>query len=248
MNGELNMKFQISLFGDFSLLTPTEENIKKCIEGFFAHGLLPGNLQEFDPQTNKMEARLSLQSMRNGLNVNVLKNRIDFIAIPLPGTPSASLSLELFFKEVVNISDLVKETFDVTFKRIGVVTEKFLKEMSEEKIEELRKSFTRESFDIFPKLNKIEWNVRNIVSDHFPAPVDRETNIIYALTKVKVQMGDASGHKEFDTLHLNIDINIPSEKRNTTLTRESIESFLNKALEIHNQIYKGLTGVIYGAD
>ena len=195
-----------------------------------------------------MEARLSLQSMRNGLNVNVLTNRIDFIAIPLPGSPAASLPLEKFFEEVVKISELLKNTFDTTFKRIGVVVEKFLKEMTEEKLEQLRRSFTSESFDIIPNSKSIEWNVRNVVSSNFAEPVNQAVNIIYSLAKVKVQMGDANGHKEFDTLHLSIDINIPTEKRNTTLSRESIDSFLIKSLETQSQIYKGLTEVIYGAN
>lgn len=247
MNGELNMKFQVSFYGDFSLLTPTEDNIKKCIEGFFTHGLLPGNFQEFDAQTNKMEARLSLQSMRNGLNVNIQTGRIDFIAIPLPGTPAASLSIDKFYEEVFKISELIKNIFDLKFKRIGAISEKFLKEMTEEKLEQLRQLFISESFTVYPKLKTAEWNLRTVLTSHFPEPVGQDANIIYNLAKVKVQMGDANGHKEFETLHLSIDVNIPTEKRNADFSSESTKVFLNKTLEIQREIYEGLAGVIYGA-
>ncbi|MBX8625795.1 hypothetical protein K4754_27440 [Pseudomonas glycinae] len=242
------MKFQVSLFGDFSLLTPTEDNIKKCIEGFFASGLLPGNLQEFDPQSNKMEARLSLQSMRNGITVNVLRNRIDFLATPLPGSPAASLKLENFFQEVIKFSDLLKNTFDVSFKRPGVIVEKFLKELSEERLDEIRRTFIQDSFSVIPDANVAEWNIRNVSSCQFAEPVNQEANVIYSIAKVKVQMGDATGHREFDTLHLSVDINIPTEKRNANLSREYLESFLAKAQEMHSIVYKGLTAVIYGAN
>lgn len=248
MNGELNMKFQVSLFGDFSLLTPTEDNIKKCIEGFFSSGLLPGNLQEFDPQSNKMEARLSLQSMRNGITVNVLRNRIDFTATPLPGTPAASLKLDTFFQEVVKFSILLKNTFDVTYKRPGVIIEKFLKELSEEKLDELRKSFIKDTFSVIPDAHVIEWSIRNVSSCKFPEPVDQDANVIYNIAKVKVQMGDATGHREFDTLHLSVDINVPVEKRNSSLSQDYIESFLAKTQETYTQVYNGLTAVIYGAN
>lgn len=248
MNGELNMKFQVSLFGDFSLLTPTEDNIKKCIEGFFASGLLPGNLQEFDTQSNKMEARLSLQSMRNGITVNVLRSRIDFIATPLPGTPAATLTLDSFFHEVVKITELLRNTFDVTFKRPGVVIEKFLKELSEDRLDELRRLFIQDSFSVVPEATVKEWNIRNVSACMFPEPVSQEANIIYSIAKVKVQMGDANGHREFDTLHLSVDINIPVEKRNANLSRDQIESFLRTTHEMHTKVYNGLTAVIYAAN
>lgn len=248
MNGELNMKFQVSLFGDFSLLTPTEENMKKCIEGFFASGLLPGNLQEFDTQTNKMEARLSLQSMRNGITVNVLRNRIDFIATPLPRTPAATLTLENFFQEVIKYSELLRNTFDIIYKRPGVVVEKFLKELSEERLDELRRSFIQDSFNVIPETSVSEWNVRNVFTSQIPEPVNQEANIIYSIAKVQVQMGDATGHREFDTLHFSVDINVPAEKRNANISRDYIESFLEKFQETYAQIYKGLTKVIYGAN
>lgn len=247
MNGELNIKFQVSIYGDFSSLSPTEENIKKCIEGFFTHGLLPGNLQEFDTQSNKLEARLSLQSMRNGMNVNILKNRIDFTVTPIPGTPAALTTIEKFFEESTKISGQLKEIFELKYRRVGVIIEKFLGEMSQERTEELRSSFIQKTFFIFPELKTEEWSVRHVAREEFPAPVSQGVNIIYNLSKVKVEMGDSSGRKEFDTLLLSIDINIPLEKHNSGLSSEALENFLNKTLETQQKIYDNLTGVVHGA-
>lgn len=248
MNGELNMKFQVSLFGDFSLLTPTEDNIKKCIEAFFSKGLLPGNFQEFDARSNKMEPRLSLQSMRNGITINVASNRVDFLANPLPGTPAASLTLRSFFDEVVVISKLLGETFGLTFKRIGVVSEKFFKEMSVQQIEEARKKFVNDSFNVLQEQNVTEWNVRNIILKTFPEPVDQDVNVIYNLGKVKVQIADANGHNEYDTLLLSVDINTAAEKKLSSLSNESISYFVDESLNIEKTLNERLSGVIYGAD
>ncbi|MBO1537572.1 hypothetical protein [Pseudomonas sp. OA65] len=242
------MKFQVSLFGDFSLLTPTEDNIKKCIEGFFSSGLLPGNLQELNLQTNKMEPRLALQSMRNGLSVNILLNRIDFVATPLPGSPSASLTMEVFFDEVRKIAEQLRKTFEITYKRMGVVCDKFLQEMSEDQLQQLRKVFIKEAFDVIPDASIVEWSVRNVALIAFADPVNQEVNAIYNLSKVHVQLNDASGNREFDTLLLNIDINIPTEKRIANLSAEFIDTFLTKTLEIQGNINKGIGEVIQRAN
>ncbi|WP_440089728.1 hypothetical protein [Pseudomonas fragariae (ex Marin et al. 2024)] len=248
MNGDINTKYQVSLFGDFSLITPTEEIVKKCIELFFVSGLLPTNAQELDTNTNKMEPRLSLQSMRNGLNINILSNRIDFLVTPVPGSPAASLDIKSFFQEVVTIADKLKTEFDLTFKRIGAISEKFLREMAEEKLESLRKLFIQDTFDFIPQAKPSEWNVRSVGAMQFEDPINQSINVIHSLAKVNVQISDNTGHREFDTLHVSIDVNIPVEKRTSNLSSDQIDKFLKKTSEVQKQILDGLAKVIESAE
>lgn len=245
MKGETNLKIQVSLFGDFSHITPTEEIIKNCISAFFQLGMLPtGNVQEIDPSTNRLEPRLSLQSMRNGLSVNFLTNRIDFMVMPIQGTPAASVTTEMFCAQVLEIASSLYKILDISFKRVGYVNEKFLTPLSPEKLETLRRIFTNDSFDIFPERHAVEWGVRNVVSDTFNRSAESEVNIIYSLSKVKVQMGDLNGHREFETLHLTTDINTLQDKKFVS-SNEALGDFLSQAVDREKAIYKGLTAVIY---
>ncbi|CAI8837430.1 hypothetical protein [Pseudomonas sp. IT-P260] len=245
MKGETNLKIQVSLFGDYSNITPTEEIIKNCISAFFQHGMLPsGNVQEMDPNTNRLEPRLSLQSMRNGVSVNFLSNRIDFLVMPVPNSPGAAVTSELFFDQVNQITSSLTTVLGITFNRIGFVSEKFLAPMSTEKLEELRKKFITEAFTLFPDKSVTEWNVRNVVADHFDKNIDQEVNVIYNISKVKVQFGDSNGVREFETLHLTTDINTPLEKR-VTASLATLSDFLQQSLDRERAIYKGLTAVAY---
>lgn len=245
MKGETNLKIQASLFGDFSHITPTEEVVKNCISAFFQLGMLPtGNIQEIDPSTNRLEPRLSLQSMRNGLSVNFLNNRIDFIAMPISGTPGASITIETFCTQVLEISSSLYKILDIPFKRVGFVTEKFLAPLPPEKLEALRRVFTNDAFNIFPEKHALEWGMRNVVADSFKGNTESEVNIIYSMSKVKVQMGDSNGHREFETLHLTTDINTQQDKKFIS-NNETLGEFLAQAKERERAIYKGLSAVIY---
>lgn len=245
MKGETNLKIQISLFGDFSHITPTEEVVKNCISAFFQLGMLPaGNVQEIDPSTNRLEPRLSLQSMRNGLSVNFLTNRIDFVVMPLPGTPAASVTTEIFCTQVLEIASSLYKILDISFKRIGFVTEKFLTPLPPEKLEALRRTFTTDAFNIFPEKQSVEWGVRNVVTDSFSGNSESEVNIIYSLSKVKVQIGDSNGHREFETLQLTTDINTIQNKKLSS-SNETLSDFIAQAKNREKAIYSGLTSVIY---
>ena len=245
MKGETNLKFQVSLFGDFSHITPTEDIIKNCITAFFPLGMLPGgNVQEMDPATNRLESRLSLQSMRNGMSVNFLVGRIDFLVMPLPTTPGASLSLEEFSEQVLKITEKLIKMFGVSFNRIGFVTEKFLAPLQAEKLELLRRKFITDDFSVFPEKKVSEWGARNVVLDHFGGNVSQEVNVIHNIAKVKVQMGDQTGVREFETIHLVIDINTPPEKRVGT-SIEVLSDFISEAKNRENLIYNALSTVTY---
>lgn len=245
MNGETRLKHQITVFGDYSHILPSEEVVKTCIEKFFSIGLLPGNLQELDPRTNKMEPRLSLQSMRTGLNVNFLSNRIDFLSTPIPGNPASSIGLEAFVEETITVLEKLIDAFRVSFSRMGFVVETFLKPMDVQGLEILRKKLISEKFDLLPGLPSVEWNVRNIVVKKFEGAVNQDVNVIYSLSKVKVQMGDASGHREFDTAHLSVDINLPGDKRLPFMLLESAQDFVAQAIVVERNIHDAVAQVAY---
>lgn len=219
--------------------------MKNCISAFFQLGMLPtGNVQEIDPSTNRLEPRLALQSMRNGLTVNFLTNRIDFMVMPIQGTPAASVTTEMFCNQVLEIASSLYKILDIQFRRIGFVSEKFLTPLPPEKLEALRRIYTNDAFNIFPEKHAVEWGVRNVVSDKFDRNADSEVNIIYSLSKVKVQMGDSNGHREFETLHLTTDINTLQDKKLVS-NNDTLGDFLSQAKHREKAIYKGLTAVIY---
>jgi len=243
---EQSVKYQAVLFGDFSKILPTEEIIKTCIGSFFGIGLLPnGNNQEFDQRTNKLEPRLGLQSMRNGIQVNFSAARADIFVNPLPGSTAAGLTLETFTEQAQEITKIILELFQPKVNRLGFVHEKFCEPMTTEKLQSLRKIFICPEMDIFAEKPISEWTVRACALVDFGGTVNQAVNVIHALNRVLVQQADPSGFKEYDTIHVMIDINSGVDK-NIDGSLETIQDFFNQALAQEREINQRLSGVIYG--
>lgn len=246
MANEQSVKYQAVLFGDFSKILPTEEIIKSCIGSFFTLGLLPtGNNQEFDPRTNKLESRLGLQSMRNNIAVNFLSNRIDIFVNPLPGSPAATLGLPQFVEQAQEICKTIYAVFQPKVNRVGFVHEKFCEQMNEEQLKTLRKKFLTTGADIFPDKNVTEWNVRSCTNIYFEGAVNHPTNVIHALNRIKVQQTDPTGIKEYETIHVMVDINTTPEK-DIQNSVDVIHDFFAQALAQERFVNKQLSEVIYG--
>ncbi|ULL07063.1 hypothetical protein JNO42_08630 [Pseudomonas putida] len=246
MPNEQSVKYQAALLGDFSKVLPTEDIIKSCIGSFFGLGLLPnGNNQEFDQRTNKLEPRLGLQSMRNGIQVNFLAGRADIIVSPLPGSPSATLTLETFLEQAQEITKIILELFQPKINRLGFVHEKFCEPMTKERLEVLRKKFISPGMDIFTDNPMSEWNVRTCSLVEFGGVVNQPVNLIHALNRVKVQQADPTGFKEYDSIHVMIDVNTGAE-REIACSPDLIQDFFSQALAQERTVNKRLSEVIYG--
>lgn len=246
MSNETKLKFQVSLFGDFSAIIPNEQTLTKCIEKFFTSGYIPNaNIQELDPNTNRLEPRLALQSIRNGVTANVMFGRIDIIANPFPGSPAASLTLEEFSKQTIILSQLLIQHFEIEFHRIGFITELLFGDIGNEKLTVARNNYTNPALNIFKDEATLDWSSKIVNSIPLPAPINQSINVSYALSQVRAQFGDQNGQKEFDTLHLNIDINtLPNQRTPSSI--EVVDQFMRFATEKEQVISSTLKRVIYG--
>jgi hypothetical protein len=207
------LKYQVSLFGDYSEIKPTEETLKKCLEKFFFLGFIPGSsVQELDQQTGRMEPRLTLQSMRNGIAVNFLNGRIDVMAIPLPGSPAAALDFTAFIESATAAVKCSIETLGISFGRLGIVSETFVGEFSKEHLVSIRDKFIVRDSVIFPEMEMTEWQSRSVLKETVGRLNNHAINTTYNVAQVHIQMGDANGVKEFDTIHLTVDINTPGDQ------------------------------------
>lgn len=246
MANEIKFKFQLSLFGDFSNIVPNEQTLTKCIEKFFTVGYIPNaGIQELDPSTNRLEPRLALQSIRNGITANVMFGRIDFIANPIPGSPAANLSVDEFAKQTLILARLLIQHFSIEFHRVGFVTELLFGDIGEEKLSSARDNYTNPNSNIFKDQATSEWSSKFSSIFQLPEPMSNITNVSQTLSQVHAQFGDQNGQKEFDTLHLNIDINTPANIRITS-TPETLDQFVAFAIEKEQTISSTLKKVIYG--
>ncbi|MBF8651331.1 hypothetical protein IRZ81_11010 [Pseudomonas putida] len=238
MNNEISLKYQASVFGDFSKIVPSEETLKRCIESYFSQGWLPSNLQEFVGSKNAIESRLALQSMRTGITINVLSNRIDFIVSPLPGSPAATVTMQSFLTQFSNMYPQLASQFGVAVNRVGFVCDHFLKVQRHEELNIFKSKLLALDLDNFAgdSAMPVEWSVKNtsrIPSATFDgAPI----NVICNFSKVTAQLADPNGQKEFETPHLSIDVNYPAENTVPSVSPDQVVNFVNEAASIESQV------------
>ncbi|MEE1902661.1 hypothetical protein V0R39_10495 [Pseudomonas inefficax] len=246
MTKEQSIKYQAVLFGDFAHIQPTEEIIKVCIGSFFSLGLLPtGSTQELNLQTQKMESRLGLQSMRNGVSVNFLRNRIDIQALPMPGSAGSTLTFPDFIKQAQDISEIIFNVFKPKVNRAGIVHEKFSEPLNAEKLAILRKKFITSSADTFPESDIVEWTVRSCSRFTFTGRVQQPVNVIHAINRVNVQVQDHTGLNDFETIHVALDINT-TPTQDIESSSEAVRDFIEQAFAKEQELMKKIDEAIYG--
>ncbi|AYN17490.1 hypothetical protein CHR29_20975 [Pseudomonas monteilii] len=245
MSAETKLKYQVALFGDFSHVTPDEETLKKCIENFFTLGFMPTPLQEFNGQTSKVEARLGFQSIRNGIVVNILSNRMDVFCNPFPGSNAAGLSLRDFGDESKKIIDKIISVFSLNVRRAGYVTETFLKPLDDASLEKVKKLMLNADFNPTGNLTPKEWSIR-LVSPVVMEGIASPVNLITNFARSDIQMGDQSGQKEFTTIHVTMDVNMPMEKASFTMDAALISGFIDNSLELQHTVLKNVREIAYG--
>ncbi|QKL07866.1 hypothetical protein GEV41_16025 [Pseudomonas putida] len=242
MSQETKLKFQVSLFGDFVQYGVTEDNMRKCFESFFKLQMLPNQVQELNG-AGQTTPRISLQSMGSGIMVNLLTDRLDVMALPMPNNPAAALSFEQFVEKGLPVAAELVKLFPAEITRVGVIYEGLLAQMPVEKLNALRDVFLGPKLAFAAGLPTNEWSVRDVVVGEVAGIA---SNFIYGLQRVKAQISDMSGHKEQESLHVLIDINTTTERGVAFKDFGVVSGYVNKAIEVQRQMKREVEGRIHG--
>ncbi|WP_339534092.1 hypothetical protein [Pseudomonas hunanensis] len=240
---ETKLKYQICIFGDFSKYGATEENLRKCFEGFFKFQMLPNQIQEFNPGVGETQNRISLQSIATGIAVNILSDRMDIVAVPLPGSPASKITMDQFVQAAMPVAEELIKIFPATVNRVGVVQESFLSPLPVDQLDVVRAKFLGEKLPFAQGLPTNEWNIRDVV---LAEVAGIPSNHIYALARVKAQIGDNRGVQEQESHHLMLDINTSPVHGAMLRDFSIVRAFVEQALVAMNKIRADVVGRIYG--
>lgn len=243
MSQETNLKFQVSLFGEFAQYGVTEDNMRKCFESFFKLQMLPNQVQELNGASGQTTPRISLQSMSSGIMVNLLTDRLDVLAIPMPGNPAAGLSFDQFAGKGLPVAAELIKLFPADVTRVGVIYEGLMAQVSLDKLNSLRDSFLGPKLAFAAEMPTNEWSLRDVVVGELGGI---SSNFIYALQRVKAQITGVSGHKEQESLHLMVDVNSTPGCGGAFNNFAVVQDYVSKALEVHKQIRGEVEGRVYG--
>lgn len=242
MAEETRLKYQVSLFGDFSRYGVTEENLRKCFDGFFKFQMLPNQIQESNPG-GSLESRISLQSIHNGIAINLLSDRMDILAMPMVGNPAAKLTVDSFVETSLPIADELLRIFPATINRIGFVVESFMAEVPAEKLDGVRAKFLCPKLPFASELPTNEWNIRDVVLGELAGV---SSNFIFSIARVKAHTADARGVREKETHHLMVDVNSSANQGIVFKDFSAIQGFVLQSVEKYKVMKSDIEGRVHG--
>jgi len=230
---DINLKYQIAIFGAFEEIVPNPDTLKYLIETFSDKALIPTTFQEIGQ--NGLVNRLRLKSMDDLFNIVFSSNRIDILKTNQSDDNVEMGSLEKFIKESMDISRKINIKFPKKFNRLAFVTNMFIKELDKDEMYSIYQK-TVNSIDLYKLNEPIEWN--NRVASRIPVKLNSEElfNVISEINRVKGNRKIRSGIQPFDRIELNFDINTSQTNTDYRFEIDDVNLFLDKAVELERQL------------
>jgi hypothetical protein len=241
----INLRFQVSLFGNFDEIIPDGENMKFFIDEFSDKGMIPNQYQELtfnidlkskQPVPAKANQRISLTDSEKKWNIKFNTNRIDIIFNNSNIGVIEIIPKEKFLLEVIDFLTRINKRFSQKYKRIGFVSQYLIEDIE---IAKSSKIFVN-TIDYFKEKSVIEWN-SNIVTREkltYQNEIDELVNINSDARWMNARMTINSKLSPFKGVLLNFDVNTIPENNNYRFDADNIQSILNELFKIENNIFE----------
>ena len=202
--------YKISAFGDFSDITPTQENMEYMLGKFGKSGLLPSIFQEI-VTPNKGEfpvsvQRIALISNDGSKQVIIASNRVDFILQINSDKELSDVDINDLNQESKNIFADLFNKFEKKSNRLALNTESFIVELNNEELKKFMLQFNN-PISIYNGILD-EWNIRMMIRQECPIRTRTENaNIITEISrseflkKVEGEMKNTTGFFVFNDIN-----------------------------------------------
>lgn len=234
---DINLNFQISLFGSYEDITPKPDTLKYFIDVFADKELIPTTVQELDlGNPLKPINILSLKSTDDVWSIEFGANRIDIQKINKDVNIVDMGSLKQFLDEVKHIVEVIDNKFPKKHNRLALVTRYLMKQMSQEEMSEILYKNVK-TIDIFRNNDPIEWNNRVVTRIKQNIVELPETiNIIAELNRIKGTLKINSQNEAVDRVELRFDINTYQGITDYRFEKNELFAFFDEAYTIENQL------------
>lgn len=230
------MNMQFSVFGNFTEIKATQENVFKLMNEFKGNNLLPSTVtnQNIDVNTGivETESRISFISENKNFNFIINNNRIDF-------------NYELFSLDQTNIDSFINETFTYFsemymniykgFKFKGNRLALNVNVLGDKKINDRLNHYYEKNINSFKFYsNKIVNDFNYSISGKSEINIGEKKEIINVITELKTAVNNNNNeqrlmtHFDLNTLHENFNLRFENKDINGFL--ESIKPVLNELI------------------
>ncbi len=236
-----SLNYQISLFGDYSEVMPTVANSQKAFELFSPEGMVTGQAFEFKINPGEAQpaaiSRLSLCTPDNSWRITFNSDRLDLILTNVDINVFDMLSFDNFILESKKYISLANSIFSKSFRRIGIVQNILVNEIS---IDTVEKKFDN-SIPFFNDKVIGEWHNRKSTRINVH---EEELNIVSDIRSLKTPVRIDSKQTVFDGLLINLDINTIDENRLCRFNSENCGAIIDNLSTLHIDILQQIVSHI----
>lgn len=234
----MNFRYQCSYFADLVALRPTPDLTLDILRELTNRklGLLPSTIQEFTPPHLSGESRLQFVNNDLGIEINILRSRLDVIQ-QFRGVTGAGLGpIQDFSQMASQCIDSVLGTRPVAGHRLSLVIQELAPATGEDELHrQFDRLFNPPSF--YKSHPPNEWTYRSnarstIAFDNFDEPV----NVISKAERVQGEMFTPAGTTSFDRVLREFDINTVPERTATRFGHASMTAFVVAASDIYTTV------------
>ncbi|MBE1427006.1 hypothetical protein H4684_003690 [Desulfomicrobium macestii] len=229
---DINGKYQASIFGNFTDISPNSENIIKILSLFKEENYIPSTIQEISQIASGNAHRVQLITNDREWHINFLTNRIDIEKNPIDSKGNNLGKIEDFTNYSVKTFEKILLEFNKKSSRFSLVTSGLLKEISSEKLDCIYcKLFNQIKF--YEDNPPFEWNFRTVSKIKKELLGSQENyNIISSINRLQGIFSSQSESYNFDRIEVQFDINTTHENQETRFELKHIDEFMKQAVSI----------------
>ncbi len=231
---EINLKYQVVLFGSYQDIGPKPDTLKYFIEAFADKELIPTTFQELTPEG--AINRFSLTSSDEVWLIEFSTNRIDIQKTNKNVGVSEMGTLEQFIVDVKEIVQIIDKKFPKKHNRLSLVTRRLLEPMNAAQFSTIYHKLNN-SIDIYKDNEIADWNNRTVSRIPFKVGENTETfNVISEIKRTKGTLSINSKVESIDRVELHLDLNTFQGNTDYRFDLGLFNSFLDTAFKLELEL------------
>ena len=245
---DMKMKYEATIFGNFSDIEPTPDNTKMLIDLFKAKALIPGVIYEFRPTAQAAmparRARIRCASANGEWVIEFLSNRIRIEKRAIEAHGANLDDLNAFCLDASYLFKQITSEFKKKANRIAFVTYFILEKMTEETLSRTYSNLFKAP-NFYNENPPFEWDWRTASRNPIKLEeLDENLNIIVTINRSYGEFQAKGEITPFDGIQLSLDINTVPDNQELRFDADNIASFYNQVSRLHDNLCSEITEFI----
>lgn len=231
---DINLNYQIALFGNFQEISPSHEIIMYFLNEFTEKKLVPSTFQEIS--NNIVSERLTLSNENRSWLIDFSSNRIDINKICSNINVTNIGKVQDFVDDSIEIVKTIEKKFNKKYNRLSLNTRYLLKEIDQENLDRI---YSKLNNPINYYIDKNISDLENKVVTIQPILIDNNLEDCNIISRVKRTIGNHlidNKQSQIDRVEINFDLNTHQNNKEFRFDNNSVKSFLIEIAKLENQL------------